>query len=154
MTRFSQVTAALRRKSLGQYALLTLCCFVSVLLITAYASMMGSPTVLSVFPEGGDSRKQMTMIFVLAVLGCGVFTTYASGLFFRHKSRDVGILLALGASKDQLRRVLAGELALMSLSACALGALLGTPLAWFIWQGFRLLLVDSEEMALAFDPHA
>ena len=23
----------------------------------------------------------------------------------------------------------------MSLSACALGALLGTPLAWFIWQG-------------------
>ena len=34
---FSQVTAALRRKSLGQYALLTLCCFVSVLLITAYA---------------------------------------------------------------------------------------------------------------------
>ncbi len=42
----------------------------------------------------------------------------------------------------------------MSLSACALGALLGTPLAWFIWQGFRLLLVDSEEMALAFDPHA
>lgn len=34
------------------------------------------------------------------------------------------------------------------------GALLGTPLAWFIWQGFRLLLVDSEEMALAFDPHA
>ena len=63
MTRFSQVTAALRRKSLGQYALLTLCCFVSVLLITAYASMMGSPTVLSVFPEGGDSRKQMTMIF-------------------------------------------------------------------------------------------
>ena len=53
MTRFSQVTAALRRKSLGQYALLTLCCFVSVLLITAYASMMGSPTVLSVFPEGG-----------------------------------------------------------------------------------------------------
>ena len=96
----------------------------------------------------------MTMIFVLAVLGCGVFTTYASGLFFRHKSRDVGILLALGASKDQLRRVLTGELALMSLSACALGALLGTPLAWFIWQGFRLLLVDSEEMALAFDPHA
>lgn len=154
MTRFSQVTAALRRKSLGQYALLTLCCFVSVLLITAYASMMGSPTVLSVFPEGGDSRKQMTMIFVLAVLGCGVFTTYASGLFFRHKSRDVGILLALGASKDHLRRVLTGELALMSLSACALGALLGTPLAWFIWQGFRLLLVDSEEMALAFDPHA
>ena len=45
--------------------------------------MMRSPTILTVLPEGGDSRKQVMMVFVLAVLGCGVFTTYASGLFFR-----------------------------------------------------------------------
>ena len=46
MTRFSQVTAALRRKSLGQYALLTLCCFVSVLLImmdAIFPSMESAP---------------------------------------------------------------------------------------------------------------
>ncbi len=48
--------------------------------------MMRSPTVLTILPEGGDSRKQVMMVFVLAVLGCAVFTTYASGLFFRQKS--------------------------------------------------------------------
>ena len=96
MKTFTQVYAALRRKNKGQYALLSGCCFFSVLLITAYVTMMRSPTVLSVLPEGGDSRKQVMMIFALAVLGCAVFTLYASGLFFRSKSRETGVFLALG----------------------------------------------------------
>ena len=79
MTTFSQVYAALRRKNKGQYALLAGCSFFSVLLITAYACMMRSPTILTVLPEGGDSRKQVMMVFVLAVIGCAVFTTYAAG---------------------------------------------------------------------------
>lgn len=99
MKTFSQVYARLRRKNRGQYALLALCCFFSVLLITAYVCMMRSPTILSVLPEGGDSRKQVMMVFVLAVIGCGVFTTYAAGLFFRQKSRETGVFLALGASR-------------------------------------------------------
>ena len=103
MKTFSQVYARLRRKNRGQYALLALCCFFSVLLITAYVCMMRSPTILSVLPEGGDSRKQVMMVFVLAVIGCGVFTTYAAGLFFRQKSRETGVFLALGASRRQLR---------------------------------------------------
>ena len=154
MTTFSQVYAALRRKNRGRYALLAVCSFFSVLLITAYACMMRAPTILSVLPEGGDSRKQVTMIFVMAVIGCAVFTTYAAGLFFRQKSRETGVFLALGATRKQLRRELGKELALISLSSCAAGAILGGPLAWCVWQLFRLFLVDSQEMILAFDPEA
>lgn len=154
MRTFPQVYAALRHKNRGQYALLAGCCFFSVLLITTYACMMRSPTILTVLPEGGDSRKQVMMVFVLAVIGCAVFTTYAAGLFFRQKSRETGVFLALGASRRQLRRELGRELAALSLGACVAGAVLGAPLAWGIWQCFRLLLVDSEEMPLAFDPQA
>ncbi len=154
MKTFTQVYAALRRKNKGQYALLTGCCFFSVLLITAYACMMRSPTILSVLPEGGDSRKQVMMVFVLAVLGCAVFTTYAAGLFFRQKSRETGVFLALGASRRQLQTELVKELALISLCSCTAGAILGGPLAWGIWQLFRLFLVDSQEMVLTFDPEA
>ena len=125
MKTFTQVYAALRRKNKGQYALLTGCCFFSVLLITAYVCMMRSPTILSVLPEGGDSRKQVMMIFVLAVIGCAVFTTYAAGLFFRQKSRETGVFLALGASRKQLKRELRRDLAIISLGACAAGAILG-----------------------------
>ena len=154
MTTFSQVYAALRRKNKGQYVLLAGCSFFSVLLITAYACMMRAPTILSVLPEGGDSRKQVMMVFVLAVIGCAVFTAYAAGLFFRQKSRETGVFLALGATRRQLQAELGKELALISLCSCAAGAILGGPLAWGIWQLFRLFLVDSQEMALTFDPEA
>lgn len=154
MKNFTQVAAALRRKSISQYGLLAGCCFFSVLLITAYVTIMFSPTVLTILPEGGDSRRQVFMIFVLAVIGCGVFTTYASGLFFRYKSREVGTFLALGATKAKLRRVLSGELLLLATISCALGTLLGTPLAWALWQGFRVMIVDSEEMVLTLAPQA
>ena len=154
MTTFPQVYAALRRKNKAQYALLAGCSFFSVLLITAYACMMRSPTILTVLPEGGDSRKQVMMVFVLSVIGCAVFTTYAAGLFFRQKSRETGVFLALGASRKQLQRELGKELALISLCSCAAGAILGGPLAWGVWQLFRLFLVDSQEMVLTFDPQA
>ena len=154
MKSLTQAFRELRRKNIRQYALLAGCCFFSVLLITAYVCMMRSPTVLSVLPEGGDSRKQVMMIFVLAVVGCGVFTTYASGLFFRYKSRESGILMALGMSRRQLSTQLTAELVLLAFASCALGALLGAPLARGIWQFFRMVVVDTQEMALRLDPQA
>ena len=154
MRQFSQVYAALRRKNKGQYALLALCSFFSVLLITAYVCMMRAPTILSVLPEGGDSRKQVMMVFVLAVIGCAVFTTYAAALFFRQKSRETGVFLALGASRGQLRREMNKELTVIALLSCAAGAALGGPLAYGVWQLFRLFLVDSQEMVLSFDPQS
>lgn len=154
MSTFSQVYAVLRRNNRGRYALLAGCSFFSVLLITAYACMMRAPTILSVLPEGGDSRKQVMMIFVLAVIGCAVFTTYAAGLFFRQKSRETGLFLALGATRRQLQSELGKELAIISLSSCGAGAILGGPLAWCIWQLFRRFLADSQEMTLTFDPKA
>ena len=154
MTTFAQVYAALRRKNRGRYALLVGCSFFSMLLITAYACMMRAPTILSVLPEGGDSRKQVMMVFVLAVIGCAVFTTYAAGLFFRQKSRETGVFLALGATRRQLQKEWGKELTLIALGSCAAGDALGGPLAWGIWQLFRLFLVDSQEMVLTFDPKA
>lgn len=152
MRTFSQVYAALRRKNKGQYALVAGCCFFSVLLITAYVCIMRSPTILAVLPVGGDSRKQVMMVFVLAVIGCAVFTTYAAGLFFRHKSRETGIFLALGASQKQLKAELRRDLTMISLGSCVAGALLGGPLAWMVWTLFRLFLVDSQEMPLTVAP--
>ena len=59
MRHFSEVYAALRRQNRRQYALLTGCCFFSVLLITAYVCMMRSPTILNVLPEGATTRNRL-----------------------------------------------------------------------------------------------
>lgn len=154
MTTFSKVYARLRKMNRSRYALLVGCCVFSVLLIAAYSLMMRAPTVMDVLPEGGDSRKQVTMIFALTVIGCGVFTTYAASLFFREKSRETGVFLALGASRQQLARELRKDLAVIALGSCVGGAVLGLPVAAGIWQLFRLFVVDSQEMALRMDPKA
>ena len=151
MTSLSQVFSALRRKNRRQEMLLFGCLMFSTLLMTAYCMMMYSPTVQNTLPEGGDSRKQVMMIFVLAIIGCGAFVLYASGLFLRQKSHDVGILLALGAPRTTLMHQLRRNLLVLASCACAAGMALGTPLSWLIWSLFRLTLADTPEMVLIFD---
>lgn len=149
MNTFSEVYQTLRRKNRGQYALLCGCLFFSVLLISAYAIIMRSPTVMRVLPEGGDSRKQVMMIFVLSVIGCGVFSLYAAMLFFRQKSRDTGIFFALGAKRSLVERHRMRELVVLSTVSCAAGIVLSIPFAWTVWKLFRLFIVDTAEMKLS-----
>lgn len=146
MNSLNKAYAKMRSKNKRSYSLLFTCNFISVLLITAFAVVMQSNTVQTILPQGGDSRKQMVMIFVLAVAGCTVFTVYASSLFFRSKSREIGVLMAMGAKRGQLAKMLYSDLGAVSAASAGLGILLGAPLAIGVWQLFRLLIVNSEEM--------
>ena len=106
----------LQKADRKQASLYLFCNFIALMLISAYAAMMFSPTVLDILPEGGDSRKQMYAIFVLSLFGCVVFTIYAASLFFRKKSRQLGVLMALGASRRRLAPGLFGEVFTLSAS--------------------------------------
>ncbi len=141
----------LQKADAKQAGLYLFCNFVSLLLITAYSAMMFSPTVLLVLPEGGDSRKQMTAIFVLVLFGCVVFTIYASGLFFRKKARQLGTLMALGASRRRLLPGLLHEVLTLSFISSFVGILAGFPFVWILWHGFRLFITDSTQMVLKLD---
>lgn len=154
MKDLGNISSQLRRKNKKNYTLLSGCIFFSVLLITAYVSIMRSPTVLAILPDGGDSRRQVMMIFALAAVGCGVLAIYSASIFFRYKSREVGIFLMLGASRSRISKQLFKEIAIVAVSSCLAGAILGTPIAWVIWQLFRIFIVDTEEMSLSFDPQA
>lgn len=149
MKTLNKVYSELCRKNIRNYGLLTVCNFVSVLMISSFAVVMQSNTVQTMLPEGGDSRKQMTMIFILAIVGCAVFTIYASTLFLKSKSREFGVLMALGTGKKILANLLFGDIALIALISSISGMLLGTPLAAGIWGLFRLLVVDSVDMAFS-----
>ena len=54
-----------------------ICNFIALMIISAFSALMCSKTVQTVFPQGGDSRKQMYAIFVMTLAGCVVFTIYA-----------------------------------------------------------------------------
>lgn len=151
MMTMAKVQKCLRQKNKKNYILYVFCNFLALMLITAYSVMMYSPTVLEVLPEGGDSRKQMIAIFVMACVGCTVFTIYAVSLFYRMKSREIGVFFALGASRKVLLPTLLKETMLLSGCAALAGTVAGVPFAWGIWQSFRLFIVDTQEMVFKFD---
>ena len=147
----TQMERKLQKADRKQSLLYLFCNFMALMIISAYSALMLSPTVQKVFPEGGDSAKQMYMIFVMTLVGCVVFTVYALGLFFRHKSGQLGILMALGASRKRLAPGLYREVVLLSGVSAIAGTAAGFPFVWVIWHAFRLFLVDSSDMVLTFD---
>lgn len=146
----NNVISKLRKNSIKNYYMLAFCITLSVLLVTSYALMFFSPTVMNILPAGGDSRKQGYMIFSIAIVGCAVFTTYASTLFYKYKSREFGILMALGERKSKLKRVLLKELIVIIPICLAVGVVLSIPISYGIWKLFKIFIIDTKEMAYQF----
>lgn len=146
----NKIISKLRKNSIKNYYILAFCITLSVLLVTSFALMFFSPTVMNILPQGGDSRKQGYMIFSIAIIGCAVFTTYASSLFFKYKSREFGILMALGERKSKLKRLLLKELIFIIPLCLILGLLLSVPTSYGIWKLFQIFIIDTKEMKYQF----
>lgn len=146
----NKIYKKLRKNTKGQYYLLSFCVFLSVLLVTSFSLMYFGPTVQEFLPEGGDTRKMANLLLGVTAVGCFVFTVYASGLFFRFKSREYGILMALGTEKRQLKKLLFKELSVVTALASLLGLLLSIPASFLIWKLFELFIISNEQMSYRF----
>lgn len=146
----NKIYKKLRKNTKGQYYLLSFCVFLSVLLVTAFSLMYFGPTVQEFLPEGGDTRKMATLLLGITAVGCFVFTVYASGLFFRFKSREYGILMALGTEKRQLKRLLFKELSAVTALSSAIGLLAAVPASFLIWKLFELFIISNAQMTYRF----
>lgn len=148
----NKVFNKLRRYNRGNYVQLVFCLAFAVFLITSFAATLYSQTVQTVLPIGGDSRKQITMIFAIALIGCLLFAIYAAGLFFRYKSRETGVFLALGASKRMLAKTFYKELGKILIVCSLAGIVFGNIVSFLVWQAFRLLVIDTSQMTYQFSP--
>ena len=146
----NKLYSKLRAYNWKNYTTLFFCIILSVVLVTSYALIYFSPTIQNILPIGGDSRKQATMIFSVAILGCAVFTTYASSLFLKFKSKEIGIFMALGTDKKKLKKLLFSEILLISIVCCFLGLILSIPVSFGIWKIFQLVIIDTREMTYHF----
>lgn len=142
----SRITAKLRRKNQEQYRMLGICVLLSVLLVSSFTMMYLSPSIQGFLPPGGDTRKLMWLMLGVVVIGCLIFTVYGSSLFFRKKSREFGVMLALGAQKKDLAWKLFEELSAVTVKYIFGGILLAVPVSWLIWKLFRTLVINTAQM--------
>ncbi len=146
----NKIYKKLQKNTKGQYYLLSFCVFLPVLLVTSFSLMYFGPTVQEFLPEGGDTRKMASLLLCITAVGCFVFTVYASGLFFRVKAREYGILMALGTEKRQLKRLLFQELSVVTAVSSLVGLLLSVPASFLIWKLFELFIISNEQMTYRF----
>lgn len=146
----NKIYKKLRKNTKGQYYLLSFCVFLSVLLVTSFSLMYFGPTVQAFLPEGGDTRKMASLLLGVTAVGCFVFTVYASGLFFRFKAREYGILMALGTEKRQLKGLLFKELSVVTALSSFLGLLVSVPVSFLIWKLFELFIISNGQMTYRF----
>ncbi|MTI65670.1 MAG: ABC transporter permease [Firmicutes bacterium] len=142
----NNIYSKLRSKNIKNYYILIFCKILSIVLVTSYAVMFLSPTVQNVFPKHGDSTKQAYLIFGIAIIGCALFTSYASSLFLKYKSKETGILLSLGTKKSHIKKVLFTELLLITFTSSVIGLVLSIPISYGIWKLFQFFIIDTREM--------
>lgn len=141
-----RIMAKLRRKNRDQYLLLGVCIFLSVILVSSFTMMYFSPSIQELLPPGGDTRKLMKLMMAVVMIGCLIFTLYGSSLFFRKKSREFGVMLALGEERGALAGQLAKELAAVVGKYVLSGILLAVPVSYSIWKLFQALVVNTARL--------
>lgn len=135
----SKIFAKLRKYNKKNYYQLKFCIAFAVMLITSFISMVLNPAIQNALPSGGDSSRMAYMIFAVAIIGCTIFTVYATRLFLRYRSREVGVFLALGAEKKQLSKALYAELSKMGAVYSLIGIILGCILAYIALKIFQMI---------------
>lgn len=148
--KMNKIMEKLRRKNKNQYKLLGICVFLSVLLVTSFTLMYFSSSIQKLLPPGGDTRKLSWLMLGVTIIGCTIFTLYGAGLFFRYKSREIGVFLALGEVKSKLGRSLAMEAGAVIFRYISGGLILAVPLSYIIWKAFQSILIGSD--AIQYQP--
>lgn len=134
------VLQKIKKYNKGNYRQFSLCFAMSVMLVSALTFFMTSPFVMSRLPVGGDSRKMLYMVYAVAVIGCIMFTIYATSLFLRFKSREIGVLLALGTDKGTLTKTLMKEIGGLTIKIAVLSILVGGILAFAIGKIYESMI--------------
>jgi putative ABC transport system permease protein len=79
----------------------------------------------------------------VAALVVGLFLVYNSlSVSVAERRHEIGILLSLGSTRDQVRRLFAGEAAILGLCGALLGIPLGIGLAWLLLVPMQDILND------------
>ena len=122
---YKSIYDKLRKYNRAKYRQLEICLIIAIVFVTSFSIILFGPIVQQTFPDGGDSRKQLYMIYVATLIGCWIFTIYSLALFFKYKSREMGIQLALGEKKKLIAKMLAKEIRKVLSKCMLIGIVLG-----------------------------
>ena len=123
-----------------QYIIFGLCFIIGTLLFTSLGLLVFSKTISDNIVNGGSTQDIVYSLYLLTGIGCISFILYSHSLIIKHKSKDIGIFISLGLSRNNVIKIIITELNYILFFGFIISILLSLPLTIFIWNILDLFM--------------
>jgi len=117
------------RKNIKMYYLYFFAMIFSISLYFIFSTLQNDQTIVHMVKTSTNFSTAFQIAGVLLILITVVFTIYATSIFIRRRSQEIGLYQLIGLSKAWVARVLILEHTILSLGALLIGMLVGALLS-------------------------
>src|SRR5690625_2122977 len=117
------------RKNIKMYYLYFFVMIFSISLYFIFSTLQNDQTIVHMVKTSTNFSTAFQIAGVLLILITVVFTIYATSIFIRRRSQEIGLYQLIGLSKAWVARVLILEHTILSLGALLIGMLVGALLS-------------------------
>ncbi|MBP2113197.1 FtsX-like permease family protein [Paenibacillus silagei] len=138
------------RKNLKMYYLYFFAMIFSISLYFIFSTLQNDQTIVTMVKSSMDFSTTLQVAGILLIVITIVFTMYATGIFIRRRSQEIGLYQLIGLSKAWVARVLILEHAMLGLGALLIGMGVGALLSRLFQLLFMNLLGLEAVIGLTF----
>lgn len=143
----NHILKKLLKNNLKKYILLCFSLIVTISFVTSIGLVYLGPTVSNVLLSSGSSSNIAKYCYIALFIFSVIFILYVFNLFLKLKSKEIGIFLSLGISKNNLSKILRKEISVICGISSVIGIIISYPLSKLVW-GIMTLLIKTTETIL------
>ena len=142
------------RKNIKMYYLYFFAMIFSISLYFIFSTLQNDPTIVNMIRASMHFSTAFLVAGILLILITIVFTMYATSIFIRRRSQEIGLYQLIGLSKAWVARVLILEHIILGLGALLIGMLVGALLSRLFILLFMNLIGLETMIGLTFSSQA
>ncbi|MCM3170777.1 FtsX-like permease family protein [Paenibacillus sp. MER 99-2] len=142
------------RKNIKMYYLYFFAMIFSISLYFIFSTLQNDQTAVDMFQASVNFSTAFQIAGILLILITIVFTMYATNIFMRRRSQEIGLYQLIGLSKAWVARVLILEHMILGLGALLIGMIVGTLLSRLFLLLFMNVLGIEAQFGLTFSSQA
>ncbi|KMK77700.1 FtsX-like permease family protein [Alkalihalobacillus pseudalcaliphilus] len=142
------------RKNIKMYYLYFFAMIFSISLYFIFSTLQNDPMIIEMNQASMNFATSFQVAGILLILITIVFTMYATNIFIRRRSQEIGMYQLIGLSKAWVARVLILEHTILGLGALLIGMLVGAVLARLFLLLFMNLIGLEAMIGLTFSGQA
>lgn len=143
----NDILKKLLKNNFKKYILLCFSLIVTISFITSIGLVYLGSTVSNVLLSSGSSSNIAKYCYMSLFIFSIIFILYVFNLFLKLKSKEIGIFLSLGISKNSLSKILRKEVSVICGISSVIGIIISYPLSKLVW-GIMTLLIKTNETIL------